>query len=145
MTSQNAELSVDCQFSTGLCLICTQCMYPAHPAAKLASWLRQIIVLDTTEATQIETSSWLLSVSALSMQRQTVPVCLGPLLCVPVLWTDCLSYMCRLQISMIDGQVFDTLEALARGIRGNQDPFGGIQLILSGLYFPSLPASVFWA
>lgn len=34
---------------------------------------------------------------------------------------------------MIDGQMFDTLEALARGIRGNQDPFGGIQLILSGV------------
>ena len=39
---------------------------------------------------------------------------------------------------MIDGGMFDTLEALARGIRGNQDAFGGIQLILSGL--PSMLA-----
>ena len=33
---------------------------------------------------------------------------------------------------MVDGGLFDALEALARGIRGNQEPFGGIQLILAG-------------
>ena len=40
--------------------------------------------------------------------------------------------MCLLQISMVDGGLFDASEALARGIRGNQEPFGGIQLILAG-------------
>ena len=34
---------------------------------------------------------------------------------------------------MVDGALFDALEALARGIRGKQEPFGGIQLILAGL------------
>ncbi len=33
---------------------------------------------------------------------------------------------------MVDGALFDALEALARGIRGKQEPFGGIQLILAG-------------
>jgi len=37
-----------------------------------------------------------------------------------------------LQISMVDGALFDALEALGRGIRGKQEPFGGIQLILAG-------------
>ena len=43
------------------------------------------------------------------------------------------SRLAWLQISMIDGALFDALEALARGIRGKQEPFGGIQLILAGL------------
>ena len=33
---------------------------------------------------------------------------------------------------MVDGSLFDSLEAIARSIRGNKDPFGGIQLILAG-------------
>ncbi len=33
---------------------------------------------------------------------------------------------------MVDGALFDALEALARGIRGKQESFGGIQLILAG-------------
>ena len=56
--------------------------------------------------------------------------------CVVLCVMECKGHqqlLCAMQISMIDGQMFDTLEALARGIRGNQDPFGGIQLILSGL------------
>ncbi|DBA78175.1 hypothetical protein WJX79_002289 [Trebouxia sp. C0005] len=36
------------------------------------------------------------------------------------------------EISMVDGALFDALEALARGIRSKQEPFGGIQLILAG-------------
>ncbi|KAJ3556482.1 hypothetical protein NM688_g2009 [Phlebia brevispora] len=36
------------------------------------------------------------------------------------------------EISMIDGILFDKLEFLARSIRRNQLPFGGIQLVLSG-------------
>ena len=42
------------------------------------------------------------------------------------------SSLALLQISMVDGALFDALEALARGIRGKQEPFGGIQLILAG-------------
>ncbi|RDB29689.1 ATP-dependent DNA helicase PIF1 [Hypsizygus marmoreus] len=36
------------------------------------------------------------------------------------------------EISMIDGVLFDKLEAIARGMRKSNLPFGGIQLILSG-------------
>ncbi|KAH7912988.1 hypothetical protein BJ138DRAFT_1147009 [Hygrophoropsis aurantiaca] len=33
---------------------------------------------------------------------------------------------------MIDGVLFDKLEFIARIVRGNDKPFGGIQLVLSG-------------
>lgn len=33
---------------------------------------------------------------------------------------------------MVDGDLFDKLEAIAREVRGNAAPFGGIQLVLSG-------------
>jgi ATP-dependent DNA helicase PIF1 len=36
------------------------------------------------------------------------------------------------EISMISGELFTTLEKLARQIRSNNMPFGGIQLILAG-------------
>jgi len=36
------------------------------------------------------------------------------------------------EISMLDGQLFDTLEYVARVIRGNDYPFGGIQIVLCG-------------
>jgi ATP-dependent DNA helicase PIF1 len=36
------------------------------------------------------------------------------------------------EISMLSPQLFDKLEALARRVRRNEEPFGGIQLILSG-------------
>lgn len=36
------------------------------------------------------------------------------------------------EISMISPDLFETLEALARNVRGNNKPFGGIQLILTG-------------
>ncbi|PSS37108.1 hypothetical protein PHLCEN_2v981 [Hermanssonia centrifuga] len=36
------------------------------------------------------------------------------------------------EISMIDGKFFDKLEYIARALRGNDKPFGGIQLVLSG-------------
>jgi ATP-dependent DNA helicase PIF1 len=35
-------------------------------------------------------------------------------------------------VSMIDGDFFDKLEEIARRIRGNDKPFGGIQILLSG-------------
>ena len=34
---------------------------------------------------------------------------------------------------MVDGLLFDSLEAIARSIRGSKAPFGGIQLVLAGL------------
>lgn len=36
------------------------------------------------------------------------------------------------EISMIDGELFDKLEYMARGLRHSEKPFGGIQLILCG-------------
>lgn len=36
------------------------------------------------------------------------------------------------EVSMLDGALFDTLETIARLVRRNDKPFGGIQLILSG-------------
>lgn len=36
------------------------------------------------------------------------------------------------EISMMDGKIFDTLESIAREVRGSKAPFGGIQVILSG-------------
>ena len=38
---------------------------------------------------------------------------------------------------MVDGSLFDSLEAIARSIRGSKDPFGGIQLILAGWSCPT--------
>lgn len=45
------------------------------------------------------------------------------------------------EVSMMDGAFFDLLEAVARKVRGNSRPFGGIQLILSG-DFHQLPPVV---
>ena len=39
------------------------------------------------------------------------------------------------EISMLDGQLFDTLEYVARVIRGNDYPFGGIQIVLCGRFY----------
>ena len=36
------------------------------------------------------------------------------------------------QVSMVDGDLLDTLEAAARHVRRSDKPFGGIQLVLSG-------------
>ncbi|NWX19720.1 PIF1 helicase, partial [Aegotheles bennettii] len=36
------------------------------------------------------------------------------------------------EISMVDGQFFDRLEAVARAVRKQDEPFGGIQLIICG-------------
>jgi ATP-dependent DNA helicase PIF1 len=36
------------------------------------------------------------------------------------------------EVSMIDGNYFDKIEAVARGVRKSKAPFGGIQLILCG-------------
>lgn len=36
---------------------------------------------------------------------------------------------------MLDGSLFDKIEFIARRMKGNDYPFGGIQLILCGMAF----------
>lgn len=43
------------------------------------------------------------------------------------------------EISMVDGDLFDKLEAIARIVRNNGRPFGGIQLIITGDFFQLPP------
>ena len=45
------------------------------------------------------------------------------------------------EISMLDASFFEKLEAVARRVRNNQKPFGGLQLILSGDFFQLPPVS----
>lgn len=45
------------------------------------------------------------------------------------------------EISMIDGEFFDKMEAIARVAKKNSEPFGGIQLILCGDFFQLPPVS----
>ncbi len=47
------------------------------------------------------------------------------------------------EISMIDGQLFDALDAIGKQIRGNADqPWGGLQIILSGDFHQLPPVSL---
>ena len=43
------------------------------------------------------------------------------------------------EISMVDGDLFDKLEGIARTIRNNGRPFGGIQLVITGDFFQLPP------
>lgn len=47
------------------------------------------------------------------------------------------------EVSMVDGELFDKLESIARQIRNNGRPFGGIQLVITGDFFqlPPVPDS----
>lgn len=47
------------------------------------------------------------------------------------------------EVSMVDGDFFDKLEEIARKIRNNGRPFGGIQLVITGDFFqlPPVPDS----
>ena len=47
------------------------------------------------------------------------------------------------EISMVDGDLFDKLESIARSIRGNARPFGGIQLVITGDFFQLPPVPDF--
>lgn len=50
-------------------------------------------------------------------------------------WKSCHQNLSRkvcLQVSMIDADLFDMVANVAKYIRGSEEPFGGIQLILSG-------------
>lgn len=43
------------------------------------------------------------------------------------------------EISMVDGELFDKLERIARLIKNNGRPFGGIQLVITGDFFQLPP------
>lgn len=43
------------------------------------------------------------------------------------------------EISMVDGDLFDKLESIARAMRNNGRPFGGIQLVITGDFFQLPP------
>ena len=43
------------------------------------------------------------------------------------------------EVSMVDGELFDKLEEIARRIRNNGRPFGGIQLVVTGDFFQLPP------
>lgn len=43
------------------------------------------------------------------------------------------------EVSMVDGDLFDKLESIARIIRNNGRPFGGIQLVITGDFFQLPP------
>ena len=43
------------------------------------------------------------------------------------------------EISMVDGDLFDKLEGIARSIRNNGRPFGGLQLVITGDFFQLPP------
>lgn len=45
------------------------------------------------------------------------------------------------EVSMLSGDLFEKLEFIARSIRKNALPFGGIQIILCGDFFQLPPVS----
>jgi ATP-dependent DNA helicase PIF1 len=45
------------------------------------------------------------------------------------------------EISMLGGDLLDDLECIARTVRNNQFPFGGLQLIFVGDFFQLPPIS----
>ncbi|PNS17634.1 hypothetical protein CAC42_3029 [Sphaceloma murrayae] len=47
------------------------------------------------------------------------------------------------EVSMLDGDLFDKLEAIARQIKNNGRPFGGIQLVITGDFFQLPPVPDF--
>ncbi|XP_076122874.1 ATP-dependent DNA helicase PIF1 [Alosa pseudoharengus] len=53
-------------------------------------------------------------------------------------WLSC-RHLIIDEISMVDAQFFDKLEAIARSIRRSTEPFGGIQLIVCGDFFQLPP------
>ncbi|XP_077190245.1 ATP-dependent DNA helicase PIF1 isoform X2 [Paroedura picta] len=55
-------------------------------------------------------------------------------------WLNC-QHLIIDEISMVDGELFDKLEAVARTIRKCEDPFGGIQLIICGDFLQLPPVS----
>jgi ATP-dependent DNA helicase PIF1 len=49
------------------------------------------------------------------------------------------------EVSMLDGLLFEALDAIGRTVRGNRhEPFGGLQLLLCGDFFQLPPISLRW-
>ncbi|XP_066480151.1 ATP-dependent DNA helicase PIF1 [Tiliqua scincoides] len=55
-------------------------------------------------------------------------------------WLSC-RHLIIDEISMVEGEFFDKLEAVARAVRKCEDPFGGIQLIICGDFLQLPPVS----
>uniref|UniRef100_A0AAY5L597 ATP-dependent DNA helicase PIF1 n=1 Tax=Esox lucius TaxID=8010 RepID=A0AAY5L597_ESOLU len=55
-------------------------------------------------------------------------------------WTSC-RHLIIDEISMVEAQFFDKLEAIARSVRRSTEPFGGIQLIVCGDFLQLPPVS----
>ncbi|XP_034743457.1 ATP-dependent DNA helicase PIF1 [Etheostoma cragini] len=55
-------------------------------------------------------------------------------------WTSC-RHLIIDEISMVEAQFFDKLEAVARSVRRSTEPFGGIQLIVCGDFLQLPPVS----
>ena len=55
-------------------------------------------------------------------------------------WRECSTLIID-EISMISGKLFDQLEEIARVVRENEEPFGGIQLVISGDFFQLPPVN----
>uniref|UniRef100_A0A8D0L525 ATP-dependent DNA helicase PIF1 n=1 Tax=Sphenodon punctatus TaxID=8508 RepID=A0A8D0L525_SPHPU len=55
-------------------------------------------------------------------------------------WLSC-HHLIIDEISMVEGDFFDKLEAVARAVRKRDDPFGGIQLIICGDFLQLPPVS----
>lgn len=45
------------------------------------------------------------------------------------------------EVSMVDGELFDKLEYIARELRRSKEPFGGIQLVITGDFFQLPPVA----
>lgn len=58
------------------------------------------------------------------------------------IWRRC-KHLIIDEVSMIDGQYFQKIEEVARRVRRNEKPFGGIQLILCGDFFQLPPVIKF--
>ncbi|UMM10337.1 hypothetical protein L5515_000156 [Caenorhabditis briggsae] len=55
-------------------------------------------------------------------------------------WKQC-AHLIIDEISMIDSEFFEILEYVARAVRNNDEPFGGIQLIITGDFFQLPPVT----
>ncbi|KAM5148152.1 ATP-dependent DNA helicase PIF1 [Mantella aurantiaca] len=55
-------------------------------------------------------------------------------------WISC-RHLIIDEISMVEGELFDKLEAVARAVRGRDEPFGGIQLIVCGDFLQLPPVT----
>lgn len=54
------------------------------------------------------------------------------------IWRKC-KHLIIDEVSMVDGEFFEKIEQVARKVRKNEKPFGGIQLILCGDFFQLPP------